>query len=193
MDAASFYREVDPKLCQGDIFECVPHLLLKDQPRPLHSTTLPGRKAGYQVEELPEGALPQPGKEVLAPASCVVARAVLLTYDCEIDKPKSLRTVALVRPLDPGMPQADREKIRSNQRLAFFHLPAREGTLPECYVDFRRISTVSPEWVDRGKKLVSLQETARKALLMQFFLFLMRVRLDEAVFHAAAPAGEGGE
>jgi hypothetical protein len=192
MDAASFYREVDPKSCQGDVFECVPHLLLKDPPTPLRSTTLPGKKAGYQVEELAEDALPQAGKEVLAPASCVVARAMLLTYDCEIDKPKSLRTIALVRPLDPGMPEGDREKIRNNQRLAFFHLPALEGVLPECYVDFRRISTVAPRWVDQAKRLVSVQETARKALLMQFFLFLTRVRLDEAVFHAAPPVGEGG-
>ena len=57
--------------------------------------------------------------------------------------------------------------------------------MPECYVDFRRICTVSPDWVDHAKKLASLQETARKALLMQFFLFLTRVRLDEAVFRGA--------
>lgn len=193
MDAASFYREVDPKLCQGDVFECVPHLLLKDQPRPLQATTLPGGKSGYRLEEPAPGGLPQPGKEVLVPASCVVARATLLTYDCEIDKPKSLRTIALVRPLDPGMPQADREKIRGNQRLAFFHLPAQQGILPECYVDFRRISTVAPDRMDGGKKLVSLHETARKALLMQFFLFLTRVRLDEAVFQTTALPGAGGQ
>jgi hypothetical protein len=193
MDAASFYRDADPKVCQGDLFECVPQLLLKDKPRPLHPATLPGKKPGYEVDELPEAALPPAGKEVLVPASCVVARALLLTYDCEIDKPKSLRTIALVRPLDPGMPQADCEKIRGNQRLAFFYLPAVEGILPECYVDFRRICTVAPEWVDRGKKLVSLHETARKALLMQFFLFLTRVRLDEAVFQTTALPGAGGQ
>jgi hypothetical protein len=193
MDAASFYREVDPKLCQGDVFESIPHLLLKDQPQPLRSTTLPGKKPGYQVEQLPEGALPPAGKEVVVAASCVVARAILLTYDCEIDKPKSLRTVALVRPLDPGMPSADREKIVANQRLAFFYLPAWEGKLPECYVDFRRICTIAPEWLDRAKKLVALRETARKALLMQFFLFLTRVRLDQAAFHAAQQIAEGGQ
>jgi hypothetical protein len=193
MNAASFYRKVDPKLCRGDVFECVPHLLLKDQPRPLRPATLPGNKSGFLIEDLPEGTLPQPGKEFVVPAACVVARTMLLTYDCEIDKPKSLRTIALVRPLDPKMPQVDRDKVRNNQKLAFFYLPAQDGMLPECYVDFRRVSTISPEWVDRGKKLASLHETARQAMLMRFFLFLTRVRLDEAVFSTGPQAGDGAE
>jgi hypothetical protein len=43
MDAASFYRAADARLCQGDILERVPHIFLKDQPRPLRPTTLTGK------------------------------------------------------------------------------------------------------------------------------------------------------
>lgn len=63
MDAASFYRAVDPQLCQGDILERVPHLFLKDQPRPLRKTTLPRNRIVYELDELAEGALPTTPEE----------------------------------------------------------------------------------------------------------------------------------
>jgi hypothetical protein len=33
MDAPSFYRAVDARLCQGDILERVPHIFLKGRAR----------------------------------------------------------------------------------------------------------------------------------------------------------------
>ncbi len=183
MEAASFYRPVDPKLCQGDILERVPHLFLKEQPRPLQKTTLAGNRIVYELEELTEGALPTvPEEGVLVPATCQVTRAMLLTYDCEIDKDKKHRTVALIRPLPTNMPAQDRATIQDNRRFPFFYLPAGGEKLPESYVDFRRICTVSPQWVDAAPRLASLTEITRRALLLQLFRFLTRVELDAGVF-----------
>src|SRR5260370_36649877 len=98
MDAASLYRPVDAQLCQGDIFERVPHVILKEQPRPLRKATLSKKRMGYEVEELPDGALPTtPGEGTLGPATCQVSRAMLLTHGREIDKDKKHRLAALIR------------------------------------------------------------------------------------------------
>lgn len=183
MDATSFYRQVDPELCQGDLLARVPQLLLKDQPRLLRKTTLPGNRSGYEVEDLAEDALPITADEGnLVPAICQVTRALLLTYDCEIDKDKKHRTVALVRPLPANMPEAERAIIRENRRFSFFYLPAGGEMLPESYVDFRRVCTVSPRWVDSAARLASLTVAARQAMLLQFFRFHARVELDTRVF-----------
>jgi hypothetical protein len=183
MDATLFYRPVDPQLCQGDILERVPQLFLKEQPRPLRKTTLPGNRVGYELEGLAEEALPiTPEEGILVPAVCQVTRAMLLTHNCEIDKDKKHRTVAMIRPLPENMPNKDREIIRANKRFPFFYLPAGGDQLPESYVDFRRLCTVSPQWVDAATRLASLTPVAGQAMLLQFFRFLTRVEIDPQVF-----------
>jgi hypothetical protein len=185
MDAASFYRAVDSQLCQGDILERVPHLYLKEQPRPLRKTTLPKpmSRIVFELEDLPEGALPiTPEAGATVPANCHVTRAMLLTHDCEIDKDKKHRTVALIRPLPVAMPASDRATIQQNQRFPFFYLPAGGNQLPESYVDLRRICTVSPQWADSAIRLASLTTAARQAMLIQLFRFLTRVELEPTVF-----------
>jgi hypothetical protein len=107
---------------------------------------------------------------------------MLLTFDCEIDKDKKHRTVAMIRPLPPNMPNRGRETIQANKRFPFFYLPAGGDQLPESYVDFRRICTVSPQWVDSATRLASLTPVARQAMLLQFFHFFTRVELDPQVF-----------
>ncbi len=186
MDAASFYRAVDAQICQGDILERVPHLLLKDQPRPLRRTTVAKNRIVYELEELAEGMLPTtPEEGSLVPAHCQVTRAILLTHGCEIDKDKKHRTVALIRPLPESMPAQDRATIQQNKRFPFFYLPAGGDQLPESYVDFRRLCTVLPQWTDSATRLASLTDTARQALLLQFFRFLARVELKAEVFGPA--------
>jgi hypothetical protein len=183
MDAASFYRAADASLCQGDILERVPHIILKDQPRPLRPTTLTGKKPGYQVDELAPGELPATdGGGVSVAALCHVTRAMLLSFDCEIDNDKKHRLVALIRPLPKDWDEETRRILRDGRNYSYFYLPAGAGPLAESYVDFRRISTLSPSWVDNANRLASLTMTARQAMLLQFFRFLSRVELDPNVF-----------
>ncbi len=186
MDTVSFYRAVASQLCQGDILERVPHLFLQEQPRPVRKTTLPGNRILYEMQELPEGTLPTTTAEgLLVSATCHVTRAMLLTHDCEIDKDQKHRTVVLIRPLPPSMPAQERGTIQQNRRFAFFYLPAGGEQLPESYVDFRRMCTVSPRWVDTANRLASLTPEARQALLLQLFRFLTRVELDPKIFAMA--------
>jgi len=183
MNAASVYRAVDAQLCQGDILERVPHVILKEQPRPLRKATLSKKRIGYEVDELPEGVLPTtPGEGSLVPATCQVTRAMLLTHGCEIDKDKKHRLVALIRPLPREWDEENRKVVKEGRDFSFFYLPPGEGPLAESYVDFRRICTLAPLWVDSMTRLASLTEEARHALLLQLFRFLARVELDPRVF-----------
>lgn len=93
--------------------------------------------------------------------------------------------VALVRPLPASMPAQDLATIRENRRYAFFYLSAGGERLLESYVDFRRICTVAPTWVDSAHRLASLTMVARQAMLLQFFRFLARVELDLGIFETA--------
>lgn len=186
MSAVSFYRPADPQLCQGDILERIPQVYLKDPPTPLRKTTGAGNRPFYELEDSGAQTLPTtPEEGVLVPASCQVTRAMLLTYSCEIDKDRKHRTVALIRPLPANMPLQDRATLQENRRFAFFYLPTGSDLLPESYVDFRRICTVSPQWVDSATRLASLTSVARRAMLLQFFRFLTRVELDPSIFGAA--------
>ena len=71
MNASPFYRAADAQHCQGDIFERIPHVLVKEQPHLLRRATLPKNKRGYEIEELSEGALPRtPSEGGLVPTIC---------------------------------------------------------------------------------------------------------------------------
>ena len=119
MNAASFYHSVDSQLCQGDIFERVPHVLLKEQPHLLHKVTLPKKKDGYEIEELPAGLLPTTSAEGgLVPATCQVTRAMLLTHGCEIDKDKKHRLVALIRPIPNDWNEHNRTIVKEGRDLS---------------------------------------------------------------------------
>jgi hypothetical protein len=186
MDATSFYRAVDAQLCQGDLLERVPHVFLKEQPHLLRKATLPKKKKGYEIEELPEGSLPTtPVDGGLVPATCHVTRAMLLTHGCEIDKDKKHRLVALIRPMSKDWNEENRTVVKEGRDFSLFYLPPGEGQLAESYVDFRRICTVAPRWVDSTNRLASLSEEARKAMLFQLFRFLLaRDEVNPEVFGA---------
>jgi hypothetical protein len=166
-------------------------VFLKEKPGASLPITLGGKKAGVLVDELSGPSPPRAGTEVVVPASCLVERAILLTYDCEIDKDKRHRTIALVRPMT-GLRPEEQEVIRKNGKYACFYLPALDDAQPEGYVDFRRLTTVSPDWLDKGKRIASLSEQARRKLLLRLFLFFSRLQFEETIFETTAAAEEPG-
>jgi hypothetical protein len=176
-----FYRPLTDELCQGDLFERVPLAVINADPPLLQKATLPGKREGYEVVGQLSPSSPPPAGQLLVPARCDHTRAVLLTFDCEIDKPSTkILTLALVRPLDPKMPDADQVKIRENRKFAFFFLPPATEGAPAGYVDFRRLGAVSVDVVKATPRLSRLSETARKAMLFQFFRYLTRIDLYQA-------------
>ena len=137
-----FYRAASGELSQGDIFGRVPLVYANADPLPLQSVSIEGRTL---LEASPISEIAQPAEmthDLQVAATCDFTRAVLLTYDCEIDKPATkYLTLALVRPLDPSMPKQSQQIIRENRKLSMFFLPS-EGHLRDSLVDFIRVSTL---------------------------------------------------
>jgi hypothetical protein len=57
------------------------------------------------------------------PATCQVARAMLLTHGCEIDKDKKHRLVALIRPMPQEWDEENRKIVKEGRDFSFFYLP----------------------------------------------------------------------
>lgn len=186
MDASNFYRDPDPELCQGDILYSIPHLHLKPPFQALRSTT--GR-GGQQVftpypfdisalfahgdhSEPPGGFKFDRGEQVSS--FCQVSLGIILTHDCDIDQDPKHRLVALIRPLDPRQPAQDQQVIRENRNFNFFYLPPYRDKMQESYVDFRRITCLAPEFLDKKRRVTSLTKFAIDQLHLRLFQFLTR-------------------
>ncbi len=105
-----------------------------------------------------------------AAATVRMARVVLLTQDCEYDKPSTLSVLgAEILPLS-GVAAGSQGNVRRNRVASAFCLPPQEA-FPESYVDLRAIGRVEKVVVsteaDRGNRLLSLTEEARLALQRQ--------------------------
>lgn len=187
MDAGdnSFYRAMPVEICQGDIFDEIPHLFLRQPPvRVLRQEAAAGGRMDNRMYEWMQG---RPGDRPPANgfrfssgngetvlAACQITFGILLTYDCEIDKDQRHRAVAMVRTI-ASIAEADRPGVRGNQSLRFFHLPP-VGEMPESYVDFRRVSTIGPELLLPEQRIASLATTSVIALRSQYVAFLTRER-----------------
>lgn len=102
-------------------------------------------------------------------------RAILLTYDCEYDKPNcAFVLVAEVKPLSL-IPENGRGNVRKNRVARSFYLPP-QGELEESYVDFRHIGILDKRIVEdssaAGNRLFSLTEESVLALQEQLYGFL---------------------
>jgi hypothetical protein len=188
-----FYRPITNELCQGDIFERVPLVYINDNPCLLKKTTLPGKREGFELgDPLSLAAPPRAGTPLLVPAPCDYTRALLLTFDCEIDKPSAkILTLALIRPLDLKMSENDINTIRENRKFAFFHLPPEQDGAFESHVDFRRVGTVGIDLVRAAPRVSRLSDTARKAMLFQYFRYLTRIDLYKASLPPPQEEAEG--
>jgi hypothetical protein len=193
MDNTPFYRPITAELCQGDVFERIALVFSKDAPTPLKKATLPGKREGFEADTPLAPSTPPSGSPLLVAAPCDYTRAMLLTHDCEIDKPSTkVLNLALIRPLDPKMPEDDKTILRENRKFAFFYLPAEQEGAAESYVDFRRLGTVGVETVKATPRLARLSEIARKAMLFQFFRYLTRIDLRQASLPPPEEEGGGG-
>jgi hypothetical protein len=182
-----FYRLVDKEILQGDIFEEVPQLFLRPPLLALRRVTLAGGREAFGFYPFPPPADDAPGGPSgrvppggpfhfgtgeQTSAFCQVTRAIILNHDCDIENEPDHRLVALVRPLSP-VPAEHQEIIRHNQNFNYFYLPAEDG-LPEAYVDFRRLTSLSPDFLPVEKRIAALAVESVKALQAQFFRFLTR-------------------
>jgi len=179
----SFYRPADPRLCQGDIFDDIPHLLLKPPIDILRKTTGKGRRIfwdpyPFPLEEDRQPAKPdfdRRGESVRVTAQ--FTRAMLMTFDCDLDNEKHAWSIALVRPMTAIADEADRQNVREARNFAYFYLPeATEFGLGEAYLDFRRVTTISTDLLQvvRSPRRCSLTAAAVEMLQFQFIRFVTR-------------------
>ena len=102
-------------------------------------------------------------------------RAILLTYDCEYDKPNcKFVLVAEVKPLSL-VPENGRGNVRKNHVARSFYLQP-QGGLEESYVDFRHVGVLDKRIVEDafvgGRRIFSLDEDSVLALQEQLYGFL---------------------
>jgi hypothetical protein len=189
MTSEEFYRDLDACWCQGDIIREVPHIHIKP---PLiavrKETTKSGERfapfeyhLGLSGEEGPVNNPPRgsfkiaTGDEVLA--SCQLAFGMILTHGCEIDKDLRYCQVALIRPLS-AVPLESQDVIRTNKNLSYCYLPPYKEIMGESYVDFRRITTLHPAFLNDSERVVSLTDDAVKYVHTLLFRFWTRRDID---------------
>ena len=102
-------------------------------------------------------------------------RAILLTHDCEYDKPSNpWVAVAEVRPLSE-IAAGSQGHVREYRTRNTFYLQALAAALPESYVDFRRLTRLPKSALTSApgsvRHLASLSEEARTALQRQIAIF----------------------
>lgn len=118
----------------------------------------------------------------MLPGPALVEKAILLSHSCVVDKDNTHRVVALIRPMAKLLP-AEQENVRGGGKLASFYLPALNEQLPESFIDFRRISTVGLEWLQKGRRITCLCEDARRLMLLRMFAYFTRLELEASVFN----------
>jgi hypothetical protein len=184
MSAADFYRPVESEILQGDIFRSVPHLFLTPPIQAIRGPiALPKGRTGYGLypatwapsSQLNPAEQPKIGgafhftEGEQVSVTCHVTRAMILNHECDIENDLDHRLVALIRPLAPVVNPEHRLFIQQNRNSAYFYLPPGGGDLEEAYVDFRRITALSPAFLDPRDRLAALSPDALRALQAQLF------------------------
>jgi len=192
------YRVPDPEICQGDIVDDVPHVLLGPPLQVIRRITVRGGRDQWAPFPYPpvEGQMPdspREGKSInlppfhpkegeFVPAMAQFTRAVVLSFDCDAENDTEHCLIAIVRKFS-GVHEEDRPTIRNNQCYDAFYLePDPELGLEEAYVDFTHITSLAPDLVDQlGKKRASLSEIGLQAFHFSFFRFVTRRDLEGRV------------
>jgi hypothetical protein len=109
----------------------------------------------------------------------VVVRAkrgygVLLTQDCELDKPRPMLTFALIRLLDGSQHADDVEVMRNRGKYRSFYLEeqAEDPRFPKAYVDFGYLTTLHPDACRLDDRILSMADDVKDALREDFIQFM---------------------
>jgi hypothetical protein len=157
------YQAVSAAISQGDIIDVVPHVFL-DHP-------LLGLRA--EAESLFR-AFGEPyatfddknGQAILA--HCKRTRGLLMTHDCTIDKKHVKRWhVCPVVPLQV-LNSSLQGDVKRNRVFSKLFLPSYGSDLPDSFVDFNHISTISADFIKLTVRLMTLSDVGRQSLYAQF-------------------------
>jgi hypothetical protein len=165
---------------QGDIFENGLSVWIAQRPIRVARDFRPqgaGERIVYTALSEDQEPASQPyewreGEDVIVRA--VKGYAVLLTQDCELDKPRPMLTFALIRVIDGSQHAEDIEIMRNRGKYRSFYLEEQteEPRLPKAYVDFGRLTTVHPTACRLDDRILSMSDDVRDALREDFIEFM---------------------
>jgi hypothetical protein len=172
--AAELYENPREKVSQGDIFELLPHARLDPPLLALEKQSdMILTASGEPFAKFNDKG----GQAVLA--TCRRRRGLLLSHDCEIDKPSVTKwQICPVIPLHT-LSTTLQKSVRGNRVFSMLHLPKHWDVLPESYADFNAVSVVDKELILGVKRLTSLSDIGRQALYGQFIRWLTRWELSD--------------
>jgi hypothetical protein len=106
-----------------------------------------------------------------------LATFVVLTHDCEIDKPSAESVICAPARSMAETPGGLAGDIRSGRVLRAMHLPAT-GALTESFIDFALIQRVSKlvleDAIADGRRVAAMSDDGRKALTVNLFRYFAR-------------------
>lgn len=141
-----YLPELRSEISQGDIFDAVPLPYL-------------------DISENPNAPVPK-----FDPV-----RVILLSHDCEYDKPKTRAPLVAQIRLLTEVSQDSYGYLRNNKVISAFYLPALGNVMDESFVDFSRIVPVPKTILQLGSenknRLASLTDEARAILQDRIGLF----------------------
>src|SRR5260370_35446739 len=182
------FRAPDAELSQGDIVDDVPHFRVRAPLEIVREVTVKGNRRYWAPFPYPpeEGKTPDAGKSIKlppfhvkegeqVPVLCRFTRGMVLNYDCDLVNEEDHCLVAIVRPMT-GAHEEDQQIIRENRNYNYFYLAASaDYGLAEGYVDFRQVTCIDPDLLERiGMRKASLIPAAVLSLHAQLYRFLTR-------------------
>lgn len=104
---------------------------------------------------------------------------MLLTHDCEIDKP--IKTTWIINPIVPisEIPGKVHPDIRKNKLLHLVHLAAHRDILSESVIVLNHMTTLDHKFIEPSRRIVSLSDIGRRSLYAQYIRWLTRWKLSE--------------
>jgi hypothetical protein len=187
-----FYAPLGNSLSQGDIVRGVPWGVITDPVTLCRIQGGPHRATVDNIAEVPSAF--KKGQEYIL-ARAELSLGIVLWPDCQIDKFKEQRrpedrwfaSIAPVLPMDPRLPELQRQSVREQRRRAYFYVPANEPLgIPESYVDVRHIWPVKQSALK--DRLATLSVDARAALYHHLFVFMTYLRPKESARCSACGA-----
>ncbi len=173
---AELYESPRPEISQGDIVELLPHVSLDKPLLALHKegeTETVFRATGEPYTSFND----KDGQAVIA--KCKRSRGVLISHDCEVDKPQVKKwLVCPVVPMDRLQPK-NHDLVKRNRIFSMLYLPKFDKITVDSFVDFNQITTLDSEFIKAGKRIISLSDIGRRALYVQFVRWLTRWELRE--------------
>jgi hypothetical protein len=162
------YQAAGEDPSQGDILDDVPHIWVGDQsalrfpeaPTDASATEDPGGSSGTLL------------------AQYRLATAIIITPDCEIDKPHTRTWI--VSPVLPMtvLPESARDIVRQGRVFSKYYLPCFGESLPESFADLNHFSAVADSILRLKPRLISLSDVGRRAFYGYVIRWFTRWQLN---------------